>query len=95
MRGPKGEDSLARDDHAPVTDDPHNCNFRQQDQRMTVVTTEGRVSPIIQLKCVDLASKNINEDENLAMHHANDMDQISLSPIGCLEDEPSNLNKRR
>jgi len=65
---PRREDSLARDDYAPVTNDVHDCSFRRQDQRTTVITTKGRLSLRSQWKCVDLASKNRKVDERSAMH---------------------------
>jgi hypothetical protein len=82
---PRKEDSLARDDHSPVTGDAQDRSFQRQDQRTTVIMTEGCMSLRSRRKCVDLASKNRKVDERLAIHPADDRNQNSSPPSDILK----------
>jgi hypothetical protein len=49
--------SLARDDHAPVTDDPYGRNKQRRNKKTPVNPSERRVSLESRWISVDLASK--------------------------------------
>jgi len=84
----KKETSLARDNHAPVTGNPHSRCKRRQDQKSTVDPSERRLSLRSRWRSEDLASKNRGNDE-VRPYTPLVTQTITISHHRTFQDEPS------